>query len=61
MINIRAYACSSASSKIVSDSGESVDFGCPIDVDLIVEGENPYQNFYDLDVLSAKMNEYYSK
>ena len=55
------FACSSASSKIVSDSGESVDFGCPIDVDLIVEGENPYQNFYDLDVLSAKMNEYYSK
>ncbi len=53
------FACSSASSKIVSDSGESVDFGCPIDVDLISEGENPYENFYDLDVLSAKMNEYF--
>ncbi len=55
------FACSSASSKIVSDSGESVDFGCPIDVDLITEGENPYEKFYDLDVLSEKMNEFYSK
>ena len=54
------FACSAASSKIVSDSGESVDFGCPIDVDLTVEGENRYLNFYDLNLLSAKMNEYYS-
>lgn len=53
------FAGSSASAKMVSDSGESVDFGCPIDVDLTVEGENRYANFYDLDLLSAKMNEYY--
>lgn len=55
------FACSSASSKIVSDSGESVDFGCPIDVDLTVEGDNRYADFYDLDQLSVKMNEYYSE
>lgn len=55
------FACSAASSKIVSDSGESVDFGCPIDVDLTVEGKDRYANFYDLDLLSAKMNEYYSE
>ena len=53
------FACSAASSKIISESGESVDFGCPIDVDLTVEGENRYANFYDLDLLSAKMNEFY--
>ncbi|WP_407385775.1 dockerin type I domain-containing protein [Ruminococcus sp.] len=53
------FACSSNNSKIISDSGESVDFGCPIDVDLIAEGENPYANFYNLDILSAKMNEYF--
>ena len=53
------FACSAASSSIVSDSGENVDFGCPLDADLTVEGENPYENFYDLSLLSEKMNEYY--
>lgn len=55
------FACSSASSKILSDSGESVDFGCPVDVDLMTDGKNPYENFYDLSLLSQQMNEYYSK
>lgn len=53
------FACSSASSKITSDSGESVDFGCPIDVDLTTEDENPYENFYDLSILSEQINDYY--
>ena len=52
-------ASSSCSGKIVADSGESVDFGCPIDADLISEGENPYENFYNLSILSEKMNEFY--
>ncbi|MBR3243095.1 MAG: hypothetical protein IKF90_10410 [Parasporobacterium sp.] len=55
-----AFGCSSSSSLIVSDSGESVDFGCPIDEDLVSEGGNPYVNFYDPDLLSQKINEYYN-
>ena len=31
-----------------------------LDADLIVEGENPYANFYDLSLLSEKMNAYYN-
>jgi hypothetical protein len=54
------FACSSCSGKIISESGENVDFGCPIDADLISEGNNPYENFYNLTLLSEKMNEYYS-
>ena len=50
------FACSSASSAIINDSGENVDFGCPVDFDLISEGENPYENFYDLENLSRLMN-----
>lgn len=53
------FACSSCSSKIIADSGESVDFGCPIDADLISDGANPFENFYDLTLLSEKMNEYF--
>ena len=52
--------CSWASSHIESECGENVDFGCPIDADLISDGENPYENFYDLSLLSEKMNEYYN-
>lgn len=55
------FACSAASSRIVSKSGENVDFGCPVDYDLISENENPYENFYDLSILSEKMNDFYSK
>lgn len=54
------FASSASSSHIVSDSGENVDFGCPLDADLTVEGENPYQNFYDLSLLSEKMNEFFT-
>ena len=54
------FACSAASSHIVSESGENVDFGCPLDADLMTDGENPYENFYDLTLLSQKMNEFFA-
>ena len=54
------FACSAASSHVLSDSGENVDFGCPLDADLMTDGENPYENFYDLTLLSQKMNEYFA-
>ena len=50
---------SSATSTIITEDGGSVDFGCPVDADLMTEGENPYENFYDLSLLSEKMNEYF--
>ena len=53
------FACSCASSHIESECGENIDFGCPIDADLIGDGENPYESFYDLSLLSEKMNEFY--
>lgn len=55
-----AFGCSSSSSRIVSDSGVSVDFGCPLDADLTTESENPYENFYDLGIFSTKMNEFFA-
>ena len=54
------FCCSSSSAIVVLDSGENADFGCPIDADLTVEGENPYVNFYDLGLLSEKMNAFYN-
>ena len=54
------FANSAANSKIVTDSGESVDFGCPVDAELISDSENPYENFYDLARFSELMNEYYA-
>lgn len=39
--------------------GQHYRVGCPVDADLMTEGENPYENFYDLSLLSEKMNEYY--
>jgi hypothetical protein len=53
------FANSSAAQKIVSDSGENVDFGCPIDVDLMTDGETNFDKLYDLSLISEKMNEYY--
>ena len=55
------FANSSAAQKIVSDSGENVDFGCPIDVDLMTDGETNFDKLYDLSLISEKMNEYYNK
>ena len=43
----------------VTKDGESVDTGCPVDVELLSDGENPYENFYDLDTFSKLMNEFY--
>lgn len=54
------FACSSAATHFLSDSGENMDFGCPLDADLIAEGENPYANFFDLGLLSEKMNAYFA-
>ena len=51
---------SAATSCTVTDEGDTVDNGCPLDADLISGGENPYENFYDLSILSDKMNKYYS-
>lgn len=53
------FNSSSSSSCIISDSGETVDCGCPIDADLITDGENPYENFYDLSLISQKMNAFF--
>ena len=51
---------SAASNITITEDGESVDSGCPVDADLTTEGENPYENFYDLSLISEKMNEYYT-
>lgn len=53
------FANSSAAQKIVSDSGENVDFGCPIDVDLMTDGETSFDKLYDLSIISEEMNKYY--
>jgi hypothetical protein len=50
---------SCASSCTVNDAGETVDNGCPVDIDLTTDGDNPYENFYNLDILSEKMNEFF--
>ena len=50
---------SCASACTVNEEGDTVDNGCPVDADLTTDGENPYENFYDLDILSEKMNEYF--
>ncbi len=50
---------SAASSCTVTEDGDTVDNGCPVDVELTTDGENPYENFYDLDNLSKAMNEYF--
>ncbi len=50
---------SAATSATVTEDGSSVDGGCPVDADLLTDGENPYANFYDLGTLSRLMNEYF--
>ncbi len=52
---------SSASSCTVTDEGGTVDNGCPVDVELTTDGENPYENFYDLSILSEQMNKYFGE
>ena len=61
--NVCGMECQVAASTscIVTDSGGSVDFGCPVDADLLADGENPYVSFYDLDILSEKMNEFFGE
>ena len=61
------FCCSAATSCIVTEDGGSVDNGCPVDFSLYQEVENPdaedtltgYESFYDLDVISAAMNEFF--
>ncbi len=38
---------------------ESMDNGCPVDIDLRVEGDDPYASFYDLSRISEAMNAFY--
>lgn len=54
------YGNSASSSLIISDSGENVDFGCPLDVDLLSDGENPYADFYDLAKISDLMMDFFA-
>ena len=54
------FACSAASSHVLSDCGDNVDFGCPLDADLMTDGNNPNENFYDLSLISQKMNEFFA-
>ena len=52
---------SAASSCTVTDEGETVDNGCPVDAELISSGDNPYENFYDLENLGEQMNKYFDE
>ena len=52
---------SAASSCTVTEEGETVDNGCPVDVELTSDGENPYDNFYNLSILSEQMNKYFDE
>ena len=45
----------------VNDEGGSIDNGCPVDANLLGEGENPTVGFYDLAALSGLMNEYFGE
>ena len=52
---------SAASSIGVNDEGGSIDNGCPVDANLLGDGENPTVGFYDLAALSELMNEYFGE
>lgn len=52
---------SAASSIGVTDEGGSIDNGCPVDANLLGDGENPTVGFYDLAALSELMNEYFGE
>ena len=52
---------SSAADCGVNDEGGTIDNGCPVDAELLGEGENPTAGFYDLATLSALMNEFFSE
>ena len=52
---------SAASSIGVTDEGGSIDNGCPVDANLLGDGENPTVGFYDLAALSGLMNEYFGE
>ena len=52
---------SAASSIGVNDEGGSIDNGCPVDANLLGDGENPTVGFYDLAALSELMNEFFGE
>lgn len=52
---------SAASSIGVTDEGGSIDNGCPVDANLLGEGENPTVGFYDLAALSELMNDFFGE
>ena len=45
----------------VNDEGGSIDNGCPVDANLLGDGENPTVGFYDLAALSELMNEFFGE
>ena len=45
----------------VNDEGGSIDNGCPVDAELLGDGENPTTGFYDLAALSELMNEFFGE
>jgi hypothetical protein len=55
--------------KLINDAGQDIDDGVPVDVDLLertgskkTESGNPdYSGFYDIDLLSEVMNEYFGE
>jgi hypothetical protein len=55
--------------KLINDAGQDIDDGVPVDVDLLertgskkTESGNPdYSGFYDIDLLSEVMNEYFAE
>lgn len=51
---------SAATSTLITEDGGSVDFGCPVDADLTTDGENLYENFYDLTRISEEMNNFFA-
>ena len=53
------FSMSSADSCIVTETGGSVDNGCPVDVELLAEAGDPYAPFYDLAVISEAMNSFF--
>jgi hypothetical protein len=63
------WQVSSWRAKLINDAGGEIDDGVPVDVDLIERtgskktesGHYDYSGFYDIDLLSEVMNEYFGE
>ena len=51
---------SCSTSCTITENGGTVDFGCPVDANLLTDGDNSYANFYDLTNISNLMNEFFA-